>query len=153
MKLLIDNSKVFLNWKYDSENVNRILRKKKIPIDQYRKMNTDEKLEMLGLFSMPPANVTSCIARDAEGKVIGYTTYSTPKGETFDKEISRRKTLQLLVTTLFPNVEGDWDATKQRRVIRTNIWNSYWNRGVVETKTEEIQAQTQTEEQSTSVAA
>lgn len=138
MKLLIDNQKVFLNWKYDNELVSRILHKNNISFIEYRKMNTEEKLKALGLLKLPTPNLISCIARDAEGKVLGCKSHRASKTEIFDKETFRRKSLQLLLSTLFPNVAGEWESTRQRRKIRTEVWNSYWSRGLSEKKEKAI---------------
>lgn len=124
MIVVHNGQKVFIGWRYENPELDRLLSLNGIPQEIARNMNEVQILAAVGGKSLPKPTTTYCIFTDEDKKVIESACVTRFYKDPYDKDKARRYSLGKVLSILYPGLEG--------KEVRAKFWEAYIRRGSTE---------------------
>lgn len=121
MIVVHNGQKVFVGWRYDNPELDKLLSEHGITQERARKMNEVEILSAVGGKTLPKPSITHCIFTDEDKKEITSASVTRFYKDPYDKDKARRYSLGKVLNILYP---GDI-----QKGTRAKFWEAYIRRG------------------------
>lgn len=121
MIVVHNGQKVFVGWRYDNPELDKLLSEHGITQERARKMNEVEILSAVGGKTLPKPLTTHCIFTDEDKKEITSASVTRFYKDPYDKDKARRYSLGKVLNILYPG-----DIQKETRA---KFWEAYIRRG------------------------
>jgi len=121
MIVVHNGQKVFVGWRYDNPELDRLLSENGITQELARNMNEVQILAAVGGKTLPKPLTTHCIFTDEDKQVIDSASVTRFYKDPYDKDKARRYSLGKVLNALYPGLEG--------KEVRAKFWEAYIRRG------------------------